>query len=110
MRTRANNRKMLNLMIALGVIVTIMLAAPSAQAQSYHKAKEKHFKMKYKKQLRVAGRECKIMLRKRNKMPRQSHIASLQVKTKAPKYKPLAEVDPPGYVRKYEFLASTKNE
>jgi hypothetical protein len=110
MKTRANNRKMLNLMIAAGVVMMMMLVAPSTQAQSYFKAKEKHFKLKYKKQLRVAGRECEIMTRKRNKMPRQPLIARHQVKTKAPKYKAMAEVDPPGYVRKFETVASTENE
>lgn len=109
MTMRAYNRKLLNLVIALGVIFVMMLAAPSAQAQSYFKAKEKHFKVKYKKQLRVAGRECKIMNRKRNKMPRQSLIARFQVKGKTPKYKAMAEVDPPGYVRKFETVASTEN-
>ncbi|HAC24259.1 MAG TPA: hypothetical protein DCE81_05030, partial [Cytophagales bacterium] len=105
MKTRANNRKMLNLIMAVGVVCMMMLAAPSVHAQSFFKAKEKHFKMKYKKQLQVAGRECKIMMRKRTQVPHQRLAPRFQVKTRAPKHKALAEVDPPGYVRQYELVA-----
>jgi hypothetical protein len=84
------------------VIVACIAVSYSVQAQSYHQSKSKHYKSKYKKQIRQNDKVCNILAKKRTQEPKQPLFAFLKGK---PKYKPQAEVDAPSYVAKHGLTA-----
>jgi hypothetical protein len=91
------NRRLNQFLILIAIMLVGLLISSSLQAQSYHQSKAKHFKGKFKKQIRQNDRVCTILAKKRTQEPKQSMFAFLKGK---PKYKPQAEVDAPSYVRK----------
>jgi|GEM_PF-1581384 len=80
------------------VIIIGILISHAVGAQDFHRAQAKHFKTKYKVQLKWGGNACHLLAKKRNGRPSKSMFAFLKGK---PKYKPMAEVDTP-------ILASSK--
>lgn len=98
-----NFRVRLKQLLILGAIILAGMAiSNSLQAQSYHQLKAKHFKDKFKKQIRQNDRVCTILAKKRTQEPKQPLFAFLKGK---PKYKPQAEVDAPSYVEKHGLTA-----
>jgi hypothetical protein len=72
LRTRLGQMVALLIAILIGILIS---SSVGAQDQ-FHRAKEKHFKTRYKTQIRQADNACNILNRK-------------------PKYKPQAEIDTP---------------
>ncbi len=91
------NRRLNQFLILIAIMLVGLLITSSLQAQSYHQSKAKHFKLKFKKQIRLNDKVCSILSKKRTQEPKQPLFAFLKSK---PKYKPQAEVDAPSYVRK----------
>lgn len=84
------------IVILIIVILFGITISQSIQAQDFHKSKNKHFKSKYKTQIKANAHVCDILAKKRNKQPKQPMFAFLASK---PKYKPQAEVDAPASAR-----------
>ena len=82
--------------ILITIILVGMAISNSIQAQDFHKAKSKHFKSKYRTQIRTNSKACAILARKRTHEPKKPMFAFLRTK---PKYKPQAEVDSPSNLR-----------
>ncbi len=91
------------MLILLAIMLVGMAISSSLQAQSYHQSKAKHFKGKFKKQIRQNDKVCTILAKKRMQEPRQPLLAFLKSK---PKYKPQAEVDAPLYIRNKQALTA----
>jgi hypothetical protein len=91
------------LLVFFAIMVVGIIISMTTQAQSYHQAKAKHYKIKYKKQIRQNDNVCTILAKKRTQEPKQSMFAFLKSK---PKYKPQAEVDAPSYVRNKQILTA----
>lgn len=84
-------RSRLKQIIALMVIIFVgILISQAVQAQGYHKSKSRHYKTKYRSQIRMNDRACHVLNRKRSEEPK---AASLAIFKRKPKYKPQAEVD-----------------
>jgi hypothetical protein len=86
-------------LILVALILAGIVISQSLQAQDFHKSKAKHFKNKYRAQIKINSKVCFILAKKRTQEPRQPFFAFLQGKPKPTKYKPQAEVDAPSYVR-----------
>lgn len=86
-------------LILVALILAGITISQSLQAHDFRTSKAKHFKSKYKSQIKVNSRVCFILAKKRTQEPKQSFFAFLQGKPKPAKYKPQAEVDAPSYVR-----------
>lgn len=85
--------RLIQIVALLIAILTGILISTTVDAQDhFHKAKEKHFKTRYKTQIRQADNACHILNKKRMHKPKAQHFAFLNRK---PKYKPQAEVDTP---------------
>jgi hypothetical protein len=97
------NRRLNQFLILIAIMLVGLLISSSLQAQSYHQSKAKHFKGKFKKQIRQNDRVCTILAKKRTQEPKQPMFAFLKGK---PKYKPQAEVDAPSYVRNKQVLTA----
>lgn len=80
------------IIVLLTVIFIGILISQAVQAQSYHKAKARHYKSKYKTQIKTNHRACNILERKRTEEPK---TAVAIFSRRKPKYKPQAEVDAP---------------
>ncbi|MCE2893580.1 MAG: hypothetical protein LW721_04020 [Flammeovirgaceae bacterium] len=94
LRSRVKQIMVLAALILAGIVIS-----QSLQAQDFHRSKAKHFKSKYKSQIKINSKVCFILAKKRTQEPKQSFFAFLQGKPKPAKYKPQAEVDAPSYVR-----------
>jgi hypothetical protein len=94
LRSRVKQIMVLAALILAGIVIS-----QSLQAQDFHRSKAKHFKSKYKSQIKINSKVCSILAKKRTQEPMQSFFAFLQGKPKPAKYKPQAEVDAPSYVR-----------
>ena len=90
--------RMRQVLFLLIVIIIGILISHAVGAQDFHRANAKHFKSKYKVQLKWGGKACHLLAKKRNERPSKSIFSFLKSK---PKYKPMAEVDAP-------LLASSK--
>ncbi len=103
LKSRIKQILILGAIILLGIIIS-----QSVQAQDYQKSKAKHFKTKYKAQIKLNYLACTILAKKRLQEPKRPLFAFLNAKPKPKKYKPQAEVDAPSYVRIYNgpILAS----
>ncbi len=88
LKTRLTQIVVLLMAILIGILIS---SAVGAQDQ-FHRAKTKHFKARYKTQIRQADNVCTILNKKRMQKPRAQHFAFLNRK---PKYKPQAEIDTP---------------
>jgi hypothetical protein len=97
------NRRLKQMLILLAIMIVGMVISTSLQAQSYHQSKTKHFKGKFKKQIRQNDKVCTILAKKRAQEPKQPLFAFLKGK---PKYKPQAEVDAPSYIRNKPVLTA----
>ena len=86
-------------LILVALILAGITISQSLQAHDFHTSKAKHFKSKYKSQIKINSKVCFILAKKRTREPKQSFFAFLQGKPKPAKYKPQAEVDAPSYVR-----------
>ncbi|MFO0507991.1 MAG: hypothetical protein ACK5YS_03880 [bacterium] len=86
-------------LVLAALILAGIAISQSLQAQDFHKSKARHFKSKYKSQIKINSKVCFILAKKRTQEPKQPFFAFLQGKPKPAKYKPQAEVDPPSYVR-----------
>ena len=86
-------------LILVALILAGIAISQSLQAHDFHTSKAKHFKSKYKSQIKINSKVCFILAKKRTQEPKRSFFAFLQGKPKPAKYKPQAEVDPPSYVR-----------
>lgn len=64
----------------------------------FHKKKAKHFKGRYKSQIEYYANACELLDKKKYQRPKSNpRLASAKVR-----YKPMAEVDPPGTTRMYQ--------
>jgi hypothetical protein len=88
LKTRLSQIVILLIAIVIGILIS---SAVDAQDQ-FHRAKEKHFKTRYKTQIRQSDNACNILNKKRMQKPKAQHFAFLNRK---PKYKPQAEIDTP---------------
>lgn len=88
LKTRLTQIVVLLIAILIGILIS---SAVDAQDQ-FHRAKTKHFKARYKTQIRQADNACALLNKKRMQKPRAQHFAFLNRK---PKYKPQAEIDTP---------------
>jgi hypothetical protein len=79
------------------VIIIGILISHAVGAQDFHKANARHFKSKYKTQIKWGGNACHILAKKRTETPSKPIFAFLKSK---PKYKPMAEVDAPTWASK----------
>lgn len=84
-------------LVLLVMILFVIIISSSAQAQhkSFSKSKTRHYTKLYNTQIKQNNRACTILEHKRNEKPKSSYLAS----NKKPKYKPMAEIDPPVYIR-----------
>ena len=84
------------ILVLLFAIMVGIAISYTTQAQSYHSSNSKHFKNRYKSQIKLNSKVCTILAKKRTAEPKKPLLAFLKPK---PKYKPQAEVDAPSYVR-----------
>ena len=89
------------LMILLTAILMGIIISSALRAEDFNKANARHYKRKYKTQIRLAGKECIILNKKRNEHPKSPLFAFHKLK-----YKPLPEVNDPG-IRKNESAVAT---
>ena len=80
------------ILFLVGAILVGVIISCAAEAQDFHKAKEHHFREKYKTQISVDKHACHILDKKRNVRHRTPLFASWH---HSPKFKPQAEVDTP---------------
>ncbi len=78
--------------ILIGAIVLAGVISCTAQGQDFHKAKKRHFKARYRTQIKTAGNECAILIKRRT-APQNKKASLFAASTRKPKYKPQAEVD-----------------
>ncbi len=88
--------RLIQILVMLAVILAGIVISHATQAQSYHRSNAKHFKSKYKIQIKNNDKVCTILAKKRTQEPKKPLFSFLKSK---PKYKPQAEVDAPSYVR-----------
>lgn len=86
------------IVVLVVVILVGILISQSLQAQDFHKSKAKHFKSKYKTQIKGNSKACHILAKRRTEEPKKKFFAFLKAK---PKYTPQAEVDAPTFARTY---------
>ena len=91
MKSRIKQVAVLLMAIMVGIAISY-----TTHAQSYHSANSKHFKNKYKSQIKLNSKVCTILTKKRTAEPKRPLLAFLKSK---PKYRPQAEVDTQSYVR-----------
>lgn len=77
--------------LLIGIVFGI---SASSQAQSYQQSREKHFKNKYRKQIKWNDQVCGILRKKRNTRDSKPLLLAHLFRKKSG-YKPQAEVDPP---------------
>jgi hypothetical protein len=90
------NSRLKQILVLAVLILVGMIVSQATQAQDFHKAKAKHFKSKYKTQIKMNSSVCALLEKRRTQVPSKPIFAFLKSK---PKYKPQAEVDAPSYVR-----------
>jgi len=78
--------------LTIAILIGIFISSTVGAQDQFHRAKTKHFKTRYKTQIRQADNACNILHKKRLQRPRNQHFAFLNRK---PKYKPQAEIDTP---------------
>lgn len=84
-------KQVITLLVAILIGMIISIGA-NAQQDEFHKNKARHFKSKYRSQRHEYTNACAILDRKRTEKPRLNpRLASVS----KPKYKPMAEIDPP---------------
>jgi outer membrane protein OmpA-like peptidoglycan-associated protein len=83
------------LILVLAIVIGVMISSAVGAQHRFHKEKARHYKSRYQSQIRKADKVCDILNKKRNYVPRAPLFAS----NRKPKYKPMAEMDPPGTVR-----------
>lgn len=103
-KSRIKQILVLVLIIMIGILIS-----QAVQAQSYHKSKARHYKAKYRSQIKTNNRACAILVNKRAAETRQPLFASFKRK---PKHTPQAEVDGPSYSRvvRKESIIITENQ
>lgn len=84
-------KQVLTLIVAIivGMIISIGVNAQ----HTFHKNKERHYKAKFRTQKQQYTNACSILDRKRTSKPKANPRLAFSTK---PKYKPMAEIDPPG--------------
>jgi outer membrane protein OmpA-like peptidoglycan-associated protein len=89
--SRISSRLKQLLTLILAVILGMILSIGANAQHAFHKNKERHFKTKFRSQKQQFANACSILDRKRTSKPKSNpRLAS------KPKYRPMAEVDPPG--------------
>jgi hypothetical protein len=78
--------------LLIAILIGILISSSVGAQDQFHRAKEKHFKTRYKTQIRQADNVCTILTKKRMQKPKAQYFAFLNRK---PKYKPQAEIDTP---------------
>jgi hypothetical protein len=78
------------------VIIIGILVSHAAGAQDFNKASSRHFKSKYKSQIKWGNKACQLLEKKRTETLSRPIFAFLKSK---PKYKPMAEVDAPSWAK-----------
>lgn len=79
--------------LIVAIIVGMIISIGAEAQHAYHKNKERHFKAKLKTQKHQYTNACAILDRKRTSAPKSNPRLAFSPK---PRYKPMAEVDPPG--------------
>ena len=87
LRSRLKQAVILAVIILIGIIIS-----HAAGAQNFHQAKSKHFRAKYRTQIKWAAHACSTIEKRRTKKDAKPVFAFLKGK---PKYQPQAEVDAP---------------
>jgi hypothetical protein len=82
--------RMKQVLILLIVIIIGILISHAVDAQDFNKSSQRHFKAKYKSQIKWGNNACHLLSKKRNATPSKPVFAFLKGK---PKQKPMAEVD-----------------
>ncbi|MFM8911681.1 MAG: hypothetical protein ACKOE6_02030 [Flammeovirgaceae bacterium] len=101
------NSRLKQIAVLVVVILIGVLISNSLQAQNFHRAKVKHYKAKYRTQIKGNAHACDVLAKKRSKQPKQPLLSFLKSK---PKYKPQAEVDAPAYVRTAKNSTANRNK
>ncbi|HLZ16209.1 MAG TPA: hypothetical protein VKQ08_04185 [Cyclobacteriaceae bacterium] len=102
LKSRIRQVLFLLIVIIIGILVSHALGA-----QSFNKASSRHFKSKYKSQIKWGNNACHLLQKKRTETPSKPIFAFLKGK---PKYKPMAEVDAPTWAAKSTASAKVKRE
>jgi outer membrane protein OmpA-like peptidoglycan-associated protein len=76
--------------LILAVIIGMIISIGANAQHAFHKNKERHFKTKFRTQKQQYANACSILDRKRTSKPKSNPRLA------KPKYRPMAEVDPPG--------------
>lgn len=78
------------------VLIGIAISVSTSAQSRFTKKKAQSVKARYKQQESHSPRACNLLQRKRNETENTRVVAR---KSRKPRYKPTAEVDPPGFVR-----------
>lgn len=97
-KSRMKQVLVLILIILLGILISQVV-----DAQNFQRANTKHFKKKYKSQIKWGSKACHLLAKKREATPSKPVFAFLKSK---PKYKPMAEVDQPAWLTNKPVIAS----
>jgi outer membrane protein OmpA-like peptidoglycan-associated protein len=85
--------------IGLILAACFMYVATAAGQSAFQRNKARHFKDRYRNQFSYYEDACTILERKRFAKPKNQPVLAYREKVK---HKPMAEMDPPGYVRVYK--------
>ena len=97
------NKRLKQILVLFAVMLVAMALSSTLQAQNYHQSKAKHYKSKFKKEIRQNHKVCTILAQKRTQGVKQPLFAFLKSK---PKYRPQAEVDAPSYARNRQVVTA----
>lgn len=77
---RSRRRQVVVLIVA---ILAGMVIASSLEASDFRRANDRHYRQKYRAQIRRAGKECRMLARNRNTPPKATIFAAHKPKRKA---------------------------
>jgi len=66
--------------LLIAILIGILISSSVGAQDQFHRAKEKHFKTRYKTQIRQADNACNILNKKRMQKPKAQHFAFLNRK------------------------------
>lgn len=92
-----SNRRAGHLLCGIMLILGIICSVDSIGQSAFQRNKVRHYKERYRAQLNYYADACDILEKKRYAKPKNRPVPARQ----PVRHKPMAEIDPPGYVRVY---------
>lgn len=83
--------------VAVFFFVALLTSADLTGQHVFHRNKARHYKDRYRSQMNYYANACDILERKRYSKPKSNP----KISSEKLRYRPMAEMDPPGYVRTY---------